>query len=894
METINIENTLRLLEILSAQGKHRRYVKSKKVYSSSANFLEIASLAHIETEVDKSALSEYLLRFTCHYSNQPASWKYSCYLFYLISNVMDQMDLNSPQAELSDTQKNSILHAIQECYKSSLGICVKRHENRVSYNTTNQSETEYQRLLCSLRMFDRIFTIKLPTSFDDAKLDFTIGVLSVITLQRSQADITEFAQIFANAPTKLTSDLVFKFLMMVKGFNGFPKEFQLLVHRELMTMIRSPNGFLVLCRNLVVNPNDSQVPLWQKCAMISKITESVALNKTYRKAMIDEIFRSLDESIKAAENDIAGACVYVIHSLISKEDVELQDAIQAKILNELTEFIQPDNQVHGSIIMERSQIDDIINRLHVLFSPTTIKAIPSSILFKHIAVLFDLYVILPESPEREKLAHVIAVFLNNRDRKELQAVIENLRLKQGDLSLRLYPRIVYFTNALVMREERNLDDCYAFVQLLRTCNINVLNYEVFLCLINILGDVQTSGDNFLAEYNVDEENLPFVLHRKFFKKLAILEPLQEMTQWPSLHSQLNEKPKEVLDAIKAVLLKNVEKNRADEQLMVIFFSLFKELVGKLRDEDQRLQMEQDILLIKDKCRSQKLREQIEAIFSVKVEIPTINPSEMAFEDAMTLIHSSEVYCKVYGADTLIKLLRKADYQALANRHTILAVALQNLKETESYAYLNVIRLLVALTLIMKDEVIEALVAEYQNQDLSIDNRLKVGEVIIKVTEDLGALAGNYKDSLIQCFLRGSSDSTNEFRTSSLVNLGTITQILSYQIFNFFNEMMQQLEIILRSDDYLPAKRAAAMVLSQVLAGIPNLIDFQEVLLPIYRLLKEILANESDQQTRTHAAIGLDHLNAKTRDFLNPDMEMSKRIKIEVDNNPNKLDDIKFK
>lgn len=104
----------------------------------------------------------------------------------------------------------------------------------------------------------------------------------------------------------------------------------------------------------------------------------------------------------------------------------------------------------------------------------------------------------------------------------------------------------------------------------------------------------------------------------------------------------------------------------------------------------------------------------------------------------------------------------------------------------------------------------------------------------------------------------------------------------------------QLEIIIKSDDYLPSKRAAAMVLSQVLAGLPNLMDFQDFLLPIYHLLKDILANENDPQTRLHAGVALDHLNAKTKDFLNPDLKVPKEMKIRLDENPHKINEIKFK
>jgi hypothetical protein len=217
-----------------------------------------------------------------------------------------------------------------------------------------------------------------------------------------------------------------------------------------------------------------------------------------------------------------------------------------------------------------------------------------------------------------------------------------------------------------------------------------------------------------------------------------------------------------------------------------------------------------------------------------------------------------------------------------------------MKESESYAYLNIIRLLVTLTHVMDVEVIEALIAEFQNCELEIDERLKFGEVIVKVTEDLGELSGKFKKELINCFLRGSRDLNDEFRTSSLANLGSICKILSYQIHNFFHEMFLTLEMIIKGDSYLPSKRAATMVLSQVLAGLPNLMDFQNFLLPIYHLLKEILANEHDEQTRLHAGVGLDHLNEKTKDFLNPKLKAEKEIKIRLDENPHKISEIKYK
>ena len=83
---------------------------------------------------------------------------------------------------------------------------------------------------------------------------------------------------------------------------------------------------------------------------------------------------------------------------------------------------------------------------------------------------------------------------------------------------------------------------------------------------------------------------------------------------------------------------------------------------------------------------------------------------------------------------------------------------------------------------------------------------------------------------------------------------------------------------METDNYLPAKRAAILVLSQLLEGIDGLMDFQEYLLLIYRFLKHIIATDKDDVTKLQAAVALDHLKAKTKDFLqiNPD-ELERRM-----------------
>lgn len=81
------------------------------------------------------------------------------------------------------------------------------------------------------------------------------------------------------------------------------------------------------------------------------------------------------------------------------------------------------------------------------------------------------------------------------------------------------------------------------------------------------------------------------------------------------------------------------------------------------------------------------------------------------------------------------------------------------------------------------------------------------------------------------------------------------------------------------DNYLPTRRAAALVLTDLLEGMQNLEQYQEFLLPIYRMLKNIAKNDSDLHMQIHARNGLDYLSDKIKQTLTTEAKMEKQIRI---------------
>lgn len=92
-------------------------------------------------------------------------------------------------------------------------------------------------------------------------------------------------------------------------------------------------------------------------------------------------------------------------------------------------------------------------------------------------------------------------------------------------------------------------------------------------------------------------------------------------------------------------------------------------------------------------------------------------------------------------------------------------------------------------------------------------------------------------------------------------------------------MILQIQNILLHDEYQPMRRAATLVLTDLLRGMQRLEDFQEMLTPIYRILKNIAENDQDLHIQIHARDGLECLREKISEALNKEIIMEKEIRI---------------
>ncbi|XP_066246198.1 transport and Golgi organization protein 6 homolog [Euwallacea similis] len=239
----------------------------------------------------------------------------------------------------------------------------------------------------------------------------------------------------------------------------------------------------------------------------------------------------------------------------------------------------------------------------------------------------------------------------------------------------------------------------------------------------------------------------------------------------------------------------------------------------------------------------------------------------------------------HGLMALKKLVEKRDQSVLDKKQYILTIFQQNLTNDDSFIYLNAIEGLAAMSNIFTDTVINVLCEEFSSFDKKSNDsnkvRMKLGEVLVKVSRNLGEIAPKYKALLLNTIFLGTKDDDYLVRASSLSNLGEICRVLGYKLGTMITEVLVCVNAIILTDKAIESRRAAVTVLRQLLAGLEKeMIAFlKEDILPIYRTLKRIYNNDKDDVMRLQAQLALEELNETMNELVFPNLNINSNKKI---------------
>ncbi|NXR93410.1 TNG6 protein, partial [Hypocryptadius cinnamomeus] len=234
---------------------------------------------------------------------------------------------------------------------------------------------------------------------------------------------------------------------------------------------------------------------------------------------------------------------------------------------------------------------------------------------------------------------------------------------------------------------------------------------------------------------------------------------------------------------------------------------------------------------------------------------------------------------------LASLVTQRDPEALRLQEKLLQVFLENVQHEDAFVYLSAIQGVALLSSEYPERILPVLLAQYEcpaqgrDDTMAAVTRMKLGEVLMRVTRALGDMVFQHREPLIRAFLRGARDPDSALRASSLSNLGELCQHLGFQLGSIIQEVTCCVTAIARTDPEAEVRRAAVHVVVLLLRGLSEKVTevLRDVLRDLYRLLKHVAAAERDAATVLHAQLALEELDAAMRRVLFPPQTLEKKI-----------------
>lgn len=656
---------------------------------------------------------------------------------------------------------------------------------------------------------------------------------------------TQFEEHLSNVKTKLTNANYFKVLFLIKGSNihSMNEIFQKLAHKQLMDCLYRCGSFKALCEALLpsITSLDQDEEIAKKrlqcCKAISGIIARRGHPKQFFHQIIDEIFEHLVcfiRSNKSHQLYYTDVGVHCLNKLCSLRLKSIHNHILDLTVSFFKKFKTPEDVIAGAIVCEYTEFVEAVALVHLTFCATgpADDTLPSEFLTPFMPMFIQIYYHLNETTNKilkNQILSIIVRCLSNRTKDELNRTVECILYEEfEDDVMCLHPRIKIeqeptgekecfklsiSSNDIVENNDRDLDinsflmPSTSMVNVLKQSEHNMLIYNVFLHLLQMFSDnfvipKKSSSNNELLEL---ENSLETAIKIKFKRKYAVIHALNELISFKSFHGQFAENPHDIvtmldkmlesqIDQIQSVQKSNQKLNVEDfEEVLIVILSIVGDFMLRVQNDEAASQLKRTLHKLSTTLQNEETSTVLRKLNSL-LDKDTKHHEGSAFSMNKSILCEthSEPYTRVYAIMNMIKLIEAKDEETCLNAHIVLALAMKTLKEADSYVFLNCIKLLVALFGILEETVLETLIAEYHSDidsdSVDIDYKLKVGETIVKVTQQLGEMCFKYKSILGNCFLRGAYHKNDEFRASNMSSLGVMMRILSYQVHHFFQEV----------------------------------------------------------------------------------------------------------
>ncbi|XP_059480438.1 transport and Golgi organization protein 6 homolog [Neocloeon triangulifer] len=283
----------------------------------------------------------------------------------------------------------------------------------------------------------------------------------------------------------------------------------------------------------------------------------------------------------------------------------------------------------------------------------------------------------------------------------------------------------------------------------------------------------------------------------------------------------------------------------------------------------------DTLLVEEKLKDMlKEKKKVEEVMN-----PSAGPAQLSFENSLAEVEDEEIPVKGHGFLSLTKLIRKKDAKTRVKTDELFMLGLRGMEHEDSYVYLAAIGMIGALIL-ENLSLLQKLAEKYNQSELSISLRNRIGESLLQVCKGLGEVAASQRQILLNAYLVGAKDPNPVHRASSLSNLGEACKVLGFRVSGDIQEILTCAQGLSTSDPDIHVRRAAALLLALLLQGLGTqaVSTLGSSSLEVYRTMKQ-LAQSEDQTLRLQAQLALEELNKGIKDSIFEPKPMEKHIYI---------------
>ncbi|KOB68448.1 Transmembrane and coiled-coil domain-containing protein 7 [Operophtera brumata] len=595
------------------------------------------------------------------------------------------------------------------------------------------------------------------------------------------------------------------------------------IAKEMSRRLLAPGGLLSLIRCFIESYDIDTGFEWKKVDMICRLVATKHGAITENDYLMN-ISSQLAQILSLNNAHYLATAVACVISLSEKYPESCSIKNLSKDIFQAFDYTSSKLNSHlpGTVILSPQEVNHKVNILHSCVFSAKLEW-PITLLSPNLYVLFLIGSKCTKHEDlREKLKDILLKCIEKLSKLEVASLIskvlfENDKSNLSGIIIEEYDSGIAIKSGSSIGNKSENEELLYFLSLFNSSTEDSFVKAVFEASLDILINFSIKRKNKMNKDLLTLEDEP-VLDDIDAQYATVLQLLSEISMSPKVLTALKNDPTIVINFIEHFLLKeNSESNEECTSVALVLLNTV--LANGNKNIDVEKKLVTIIPVLKRMSKDKSSFNHIlckEALSLMSSEAPA--QSESACGKAISDVFDNLLPVRAHGIMELTKLIDAKDPEAISKKHFIFSV--NGLAALCTHCTEDVLHMLCKEFLQLSSGHIKT-----ERQNKAAETRVKIGEMAIV-----------YKAELLNTMLCACRDDEPLIRTSALSNLAEIAR--------------------------------------------DTLLQLKENLLPIYRTLKSLYRDESeDSVVRLHAQIALEELNDIVKQFLFPEVKMDFKISV---------------